>query len=236
MTAEDVLATIEVGNYAGLRQRSTKGVMQMVKVSGPMMSMAATGKLAGTIVFSKWKGRPYVRSLVRPSNPKSGGQVGVRGMFKYLAQNWTNVSAGNKATWEARAEQKVVSPFNAFMSLNQARFRDFTPPTEADPAAESASPDTAATISAALGVRSITITCVPAAANANWGGAFFRSLSSSVVPSFDNLIGVVLDPGGDDLIWIDTPLVPDTYYYMNKMFTSDGLWVANSNEVDETVV
>lgn len=208
----------------------------MVKVSGPMMSMGASGKLAGTVVFSKWKGRPYVRTLVRPSNPKSGGQTGVRGMFKFLSQNWAGLTDGNKATWEEPAEQKVVSPFNAFMSRNQFRYRDFTSPTKEYPASESDTPDNAAVIAATLGVRSITITTTPAGVNGNWGAAIFRALASPVVPSFDNLIGIVLDTGIADPVWIDTPLTPAEYFYMERGFTNDGLWTPNSNEVSETVV
>ncbi len=208
----------------------------MVKVSGPMMSMGATGKLAGTIVFSKWKGRPYVRTLVRPSNPKSGGQIGVRSMFRFLSQNWAPLTTADKATWEALAEQKVISPFNAYMSRNQFRFRDFTSPTAQYPAAEADTPDLAAVISAALGVRSITVTAVMNGTDPSWGSAFFRALASPVVPAYDNLIGVVLETGAADPTWIDTPLVPDEYFYMQRGFTYDGLWTANSNEVSETVV
>ncbi len=208
----------------------------MVKVTAPMMSMTASGKLGGAIVFTSWKGRPVVRTLVRPANPKSGGQTGVRRMFKYLAQIWQSIGAGNQATWEDYADQKVVSPFNAFMSRNQFRFRDFTPPTQADPAAETATPDTAPVISATLGVRSILIDIPGTSWAADWGYCIFRSLSSSVQPAFDNLAGMVVADAGSDVTWLDTPLVPDEYFYLARGFTVDGLWGADSNEVSETVV
>lgn len=50
----------------------------MAKVKGPLFSLEASGALAKTIVFSIWKGRPYVRELVNPSNPSSAGQVAIR--------------------------------------------------------------------------------------------------------------------------------------------------------------
>lgn len=50
----------------------------MAKVSGPLMSMDASGKFGGTIVFSKWKGRNVVRQLVVPANPNSAGQEAAR--------------------------------------------------------------------------------------------------------------------------------------------------------------
>lgn len=50
----------------------------MAKVSGPLMSMSASGQFAGSMVFGAWKGQPYVRQLVTPSNPKSAGQETAR--------------------------------------------------------------------------------------------------------------------------------------------------------------
>lgn len=46
----------------------------MAKVTGPLMSMSASGKLGDAIVFSIWKGSAYVRQFVIPSNPKTGDQ------------------------------------------------------------------------------------------------------------------------------------------------------------------
>lgn len=50
----------------------------MAKVTGPLMSLSASGKLASTIVFSIWKGTAYVRQLVIPTNPQSSGQQAAR--------------------------------------------------------------------------------------------------------------------------------------------------------------
>lgn len=50
----------------------------MAKVTGPLMSQDASGAYAGTLVFSKWKGRNYVRQLVTPSNPQTTGQQNTR--------------------------------------------------------------------------------------------------------------------------------------------------------------
>ena len=50
----------------------------MAKVTGPLMSMTATGKLADTIVFFSWKGISVVRQWLIPSNPQSAGQGDIR--------------------------------------------------------------------------------------------------------------------------------------------------------------
>ena len=46
----------------------------MAKVTGPLMSMSASGKLAKAIVFFGWKGVNVVRQWLIPANPQSEGQ------------------------------------------------------------------------------------------------------------------------------------------------------------------
>lgn len=57
----------------------------MAKVSGPLMSMDASGAFAGAIVFGKWKGRNVVRQLVKPSNPQTEAQENVRNAMRVMA-------------------------------------------------------------------------------------------------------------------------------------------------------
>lgn len=46
----------------------------MAKVTAPLMSMSASGKIADAIVFFTWKGRNVVRQWLAPANPQSTGQ------------------------------------------------------------------------------------------------------------------------------------------------------------------
>ena len=66
----------------------------MAKVSGPLMSMEASGAFGGTLVFGKWKGRNTVRQLVTPSNPKTQGQEDARNRTRITGaiQNWVNMT------------------------------------------------------------------------------------------------------------------------------------------------
>ena len=50
----------------------------MAKVTGPLMSMTASGKLADTIVFFSWKGIATVRQWLIPANPQSADQGDIR--------------------------------------------------------------------------------------------------------------------------------------------------------------
>jgi hypothetical protein len=86
----------------------------MAKVSGPLMSMDASGKFAGTLVFTRWKGRPVVRQLVTPSNPQSAGQLTARNAVRVLAagQHFANATAlvRNGETLTDKAELITLAP------------------------------------------------------------------------------------------------------------------------------
>lgn len=46
----------------------------MAKVTGPLFSISATGKLSNALVYFPWKGRHVVRQWLKPANPKSADQ------------------------------------------------------------------------------------------------------------------------------------------------------------------
>lgn len=207
----------------------------MVRVQAPALSLQASGSLGGAMVFSSWKGRPYVRSLVTPANPKSGGQVGMRSMLKWLSQEWSGLSAGDKATWLTRAAQGIVSSFNAYVGYNQFRWRDFLAPTSTDPEATGDTLPTIGTPTAVAGVRSITVTCPITVAATGWGVLLFRSTTTSFATAFDNLIDVGAVDGTNDIVMVDSPLAPDTYYYNLRAFTFDGQLGAEDGEINATV-
>ena len=46
----------------------------MAKVTAPLMSMSASGKIADAIVYFTWKGRNTVRQWLKPANPQSSQQ------------------------------------------------------------------------------------------------------------------------------------------------------------------
>lgn len=50
----------------------------MAKVSGPLFSLEASGKVGDAIVFFPWKGLHVVRQLIKPTNPKSTAQGDAR--------------------------------------------------------------------------------------------------------------------------------------------------------------
>jgi len=195
----------------------------MVKVTAPCLSLGASGSIAGALVFSTWKGRPYVRELVKPSNPKSGGQVGVRAMFRFLSQIWAGLTSGNKATWESRADDSVISPFNAFMGYNQTRWRSFKAPSKEDPAAEASATPDAPTTTPTGGIRQIQLSIADGVAAPDWGYIIHRSQTTGFTPSFANCVASIPWDVAGTTVHIDTPLEAGTYYYRIAGFMADGV-------------
>jgi len=206
----------------------------MVKVSGPLMSMAASGTIAGTMTFATWKGRAYARQRVTPANPKSALQVSMRAMMRFLSQSWTDVGSTPQGSWADRAAAHNYSPFNAFVAANQARWREFQPPAQTDPAPETGTEPVATLDSATGGVRSIDLEFTVTTLNDVWGVILFRSPTGTFTPSLANAIRVIPVTGTGTLVYTDSGLTPGEYFYDAKFFTKEGVLGADEGEVSDT--
>lgn len=95
----------------------------MAKVSGPLYSAEARGRIADIMVHFPWKGRACVRQWLKPTNPKSTSQVEVRSFIYALAKGgmyFCNRTAEKKhATTLDKDLIKAVTPatqiWNAYL-------------------------------------------------------------------------------------------------------------------------
>lgn len=202
----------------------------MVKLYGPMFSLDASGTLANTITFSKWKGRAYARERVIPSNPKSGAQVGRRAMFRFLSQAWSAISTLDKATWQTLADELVASPFNAYMKTNMQDWHNFLTPSQASPATRSATPSDNVLTAVAWEENRMKFTVAGANLEDNWGIAFFASLTGTFDPAVGNCIMIEQDTtiASHDLYW--TPPSVATWYIDSITFTTEGAQATEGGE------
>lgn len=65
----------------------------MAKVTGPFMSIDASGTIYKTLTASIWKGRNYIRGWFRPSNPKTAAQFVVRTLLATAVAAWQELTA-----------------------------------------------------------------------------------------------------------------------------------------------
>jgi hypothetical protein len=189
------------------------------------------------MVFSKWKGRNYVRQLVTPSNPQSALQVSTRAMMKFLSRQWaTEVSTGDKATWLPLAAASAISTFNAYTSQALSEWTQFRAPAKTANAIEAGTVPTFTTPPAvSAGVRQATISWDINALLQAWGMLIFRSVTMGFTPSRDTLIGVALLKTLTTDNFIDTPVAPGVWYWNFVTFTDTGKKSASIGEVTGTV-
>jgi len=208
----------------------------MARTVGPLMSLEASGQLAGTIVYSKWKGRPYVRQLVTPSNPRSVLQVSTRAMMKFLSQAWTpDIDATEQATWEAAGAASATSPFNEYIRDNLKRWTQFTAPSQASPATGGGTSPTFTSLPAVTGgVRQASFAWTVNALGTGWGLMIFQSKTTGFTTARDNLVSTVELPAGASSA-ILTPVEPGTYFWNFRTFTVEGKLSAALGQVTAVV-
>lgn len=57
-----------------------------MKSPAPFMSINPSGSIGGLLTAARWKGRPYLRLLVTPSNPQTTAQSAVRSVLGAIAK------------------------------------------------------------------------------------------------------------------------------------------------------
>jgi hypothetical protein len=90
-------------------------VFGMAKVTGPLMSMDARGKIGNAMVFMGWKGVKTVRMWLKPKNPQTEDQVTQRGYFTSAVNKHHLLLGTDKIAWNARASGQALSGFNLFV-------------------------------------------------------------------------------------------------------------------------
>lgn len=194
----------------------------MVKVNGPMLSLDASGTIANTATFAKWKGRAYVRQRVVPTNPKSAGQTSIRQMLKFLSQQWASMTAPEKASWDTLAAAAAVSPFNSYVAAGLARWRQLDAPAAATPALETGSYQASAAATATGSYHQAVVEFPIAAVHDGWGIAIERNTVDVYQGTFAAIVGVIATPAAAATLFTDLGLVAGTYYYFWRRFTRAG--------------
>lgn len=86
----------------------------MARVTGPLMSMEASGTIGKTLTFANWVGRQYVRRWTRPANPQTQDQMNQRNAFSIIG---VGISQANKCLQVNGSTTKT----------DEVAFRDKTP-------------------------------------------------------------------------------------------------------------
>lgn len=138
----------------------------MAKVTGPLLSLRSSGSIAKSQVYGSWKGVPYARQHVIPTNPRSTEQTKTRSVFGNLMLIWKSYGTIAQGPFRAFATGKPLTPRNAFAQANVSILRTETDLTKLVGSMSSGGGVTATSLTAVAGAASggiaATLTC-PAA-------------------------------------------------------------------------
>lgn len=94
----------------------------MAKVSGPLFSLEARGKVGDAIVFFPWKGLHVVRQWLKPANPQTADQGDMRLIIGALGRACSVVQTAHDFASEIRAYMDTgltwASAISKYMTLN----------------------------------------------------------------------------------------------------------------------
>jgi len=96
----------------------------MARLTGALFSLAASGTIADTLTFAKWKGIQYVRTRVIPANPKSVAQQEVRGIFSTLNAMYKRMPTEAREPWDYAVRGLPLTARNRFIQANVAALID----------------------------------------------------------------------------------------------------------------
>jgi hypothetical protein len=204
----------------------------MAGTKAPLFGLDASGTLGGSIVFSKWRGRTYVRRHAIPSNPKSGLQIGMRAAMKFVTQDWKNLSAANQDTWADLAATDNITKLNAMVRYDQRLTRRNLGIWRTPDATAGTTPS-APTIGSPTAQPKTLVLAWTAGANApEYTWYLYRSLNTGFTADVSNLIAII---AAGTLTYTDPNLTTGVpYYYLLKGGNYDGELGSASSEATGT--
>lgn len=83
-----------------------------------MMGFDASGTIAKTIVYAKWRGLSYGRRWVAPAQPRTGAQMETRNTFSFLQAAYKRAPEVFTAPWVAGSKGRPLTDRNLFTKAN----------------------------------------------------------------------------------------------------------------------
>ena len=95
----------------------------MAKVTGPFMSIDASGTFADTLTASKWKGINYIRQRVIPTYRNTTLQAAIRSLITDSSQAWkvggafgaVTINSAYKLAYNNAASGQAMSGFDLYI-------------------------------------------------------------------------------------------------------------------------
>jgi len=96
----------------------------MARLTAPLLSLGASGSIAKALVFASWKGVPYARVHVIPTNPNTVAQQEVRGVFSTLNAMWKRMPQHARDPFLLAARGLALTARNRHIQVNVPVLQD----------------------------------------------------------------------------------------------------------------
>ena len=154
-------------------------------------------------------------------------------MFKFIAQDYANLSAAFVAEWKAIADLTATTPLNAQMKVAQQNARQNFGAVKAPSEVAGTTPTAPVTLTATAQPKSIALAWTdPAVTPGDYTGMLYMSTVTGFTPDISNLIAVL--PVAT-LAYVVTGLVTGTpYFFRLRQTNTDGEMGALIAQATET--
>lgn len=195
----------------------------MVKLTGPLISIEASGTLGKLLTYNRQPRGTTLRRKPQPKHPRTKAQVAVQAALTFVTQQWKNRSQAEQDSWDHADFVDAVSPYTNYVKFNCQRIRAVLPPIVEYPYDVPRATCQGWSKFATAQYRSIRLAWICYAALAqSWGLVIFRRTAPWPPAIFENLCHVgIMD---DALVHthVDGPLEPGTYSYRFQAFSKYG--------------
>lgn len=206
----------------------------MATVTGPAMSFDASGTIGGSLVYSKWKGRNYVRRHAIPANPKTPAQRVQRAMMRFLSTTWSQIPALSQGEWVNLAQPDAISPVNAFTRFNLNKWTQDAGP-QLIPVGVGGTFGTVATWSAAGGNKQATLQLQLNPLNSVWAAIIYASLTPAFNPQKSDAHFIVYMANTAVKPVVITKLTAGTWRFRVTQVQQDGTRQTHATEINAVV-
>lgn len=89
----------------------------MARVTGPFLSISASGTVGKILTAGTWKGIAYMREWFTPANPRTPAQVQQRTYFATAVTMWHAEDAPTQLAWKTYVAGQALTGFNAYVKF-----------------------------------------------------------------------------------------------------------------------
>lgn len=87
----------------------------MAKITGPLMSVSARGRIAGSLIFRETKGIPVIQKFTKVHDRKSPAQLAHRAFFRGIVAAWKTHTPQEKATLEPKVKGLPLTTYDYYI-------------------------------------------------------------------------------------------------------------------------